>query len=220
METILAKSAEADISWEEAEIATGVTSLEKLRTARISDAHDALAIIALGQSAAAFDLLTSCRDPPLILRYSLSLSQPWYEELSKDPSLNPVIIPSVLWDTVGCLIKRDVPVIKQDTERANAIWHTSRYPYDKAYRAAVHTMDTVATSPLLRGFLEYEISQMQTQVSMYRTAGLLLAHRLLNPIGTLDDIARNYAEDIVRHLSTWSASHPKRDLHKNFIIKE
>jgi len=47
---------------------------------------------------------------------------------------------------------------------------------------------------------------MKTQASMYRAAGLLIAHRMLNPIGTLDDIAHAYANNIMLESSSYSAS--------------
>ena len=48
---------------------------------------------------------------------------------------------------------------------------------------------------------------MHAQPAMYRAVGLLIVQRLLYPLGTLDDIARTYAEDIMLHLPRCSAPH-------------
>lgn len=47
---------------------------------------------------------------------------------------------------------------------------------------------------------------MKAQASMYQMAGLLIAHRILNPLGTLDDLASSYANSILLEFSKYSAS--------------
>lgn len=37
---------------------------------------------------------------------------------------------------------------------------------------------------------------IEAQASMYQMTGLLIAHRVLNPIGTLDNVASSYANSI------------------------
>ncbi|RDW85969.1 hypothetical protein BP5796_04294 [Coleophoma crateriformis] len=49
---------------------------------------------------------------------------------------------------------------------------------------------------------------MQAQASMYRTAALLICHRMLHPIGTFDDAALQYAKSIMNDFSNFSALVP------------
>lgn len=97
---------------QEEDMIKGAISLQRLRTASISGLKDAFAVLALGQSLAAFDLLTHCIGAMSILRYSMCAIRPWYDVVSRDPSVEPVLIASVFWDTINCLIRRDIPVLK------------------------------------------------------------------------------------------------------------
>lgn len=47
---------------------------------------------------------------------------------------------------------------------------------------------------------------MLTQAFMYQMAGLLMVHRILNPIGTRDDVASSYANRILLEFLRYSAS--------------
>jgi hypothetical protein len=97
---------------EQLDVAKGTISLLRLRTARITEIQEAVSIMLLGQTLAAFDLLTYSIDPVCIFRHSLMSVQPWYEKLAKIPLLDTVTITPIFWDTVHCLIKRQLPVIK------------------------------------------------------------------------------------------------------------
>lgn len=95
----------------EIDFSKGSSSLQKLRTAQVAAIEDASAIISLGQTLAAFDLLTNCTSSLFILRYSLAAILPLYETLSRNPLLGPVTITPILWDTVYCQVKWDIPII-------------------------------------------------------------------------------------------------------------
>lgn len=218
------------------DVPKATTSLQKLRTVQITGTRDAFAIIALGQTLAAFDLLTTCTSPTLILQYSLSLVKPWYGELSGRPSLDPVTITPILWDTVCCLVQREVPVIKffprtpYIVDRQAGLC-TTLLPILYDLCVASHTLkcqlqrNSQSNTNALRQieerlyswhpeippnltstFSNLEILKMKTQASVYRTAGLLIAHRILNPIGTLDDIASSHANDIILECTKYLAS--------------
>ena len=237
--TVVTRCPECPRLWEEGDVAMGTLSLQKLRTAWITGTDDALAVAALGQTLAAFDMLTNCKGPLLILRYALSSIQPWYAQLSRDPSVDPVTITPIFWDTVCCLAQREVPVIKflprvtPVVDRMAGLC-TTLLPifYDvcvagKKLKEQIHSggsidADTYALKQLeqklvlwtaeqpqgfVNDFSEDEIRRMQDQAAMYRTVGLLIVHRLLHPIGTLDDFAGIYAEDIMLHLSNCSGPH-------------
>lgn len=216
--------------WDEAEhpdFAQGAVSLQQLRTAQIMGCTDALAIVALGQTLAAFDLLTKCVNSSLILRYSLSSIQPWYQELSKRSSLELFTVASIFWDTSWCLLRREHPVIKfcppcrPVVDRLAGLCTTllpilydlcivSHKMKHKTYsqrqsgiaaigriRQRILTWTTDEPENLTEMFLQEEVLSMKTQALMYQNAGLLIAHRLVNQIGTQDDVALLHAENIV-----------------------
>jgi hypothetical protein len=217
------------------DIAKGTTSLQRLRTARVGRIQDAFAIIMLGQTLAAFDLLTYCIRPVLILRYSLSSIQPWYRELSRKSSLVPVTITPIFWDTVSCLVRREVPVIRTFSSDPYIVDRmaglcTTLLPilYDlcvasNSLKCQLQSSSLLDTNPLGQieqrllawmpeppcdfssTFSIQEILRMKAQASMYRTAALLVCHRILNPIGTLDDVAISYANSIMLDFSKYSA---------------
>lgn len=234
--SIAVKCARENKGLRDRDVAKGTRSLQKLRTTRISGIHDAFAILALGQALAAFDLLTSCIGLTSILRYSLTSIQPWYGQLSRDPSLDSITISSILWHTLCCLVRREVPVIKFIPRDSHIVDHlaglcTTLLPilYDLCLasyglKCQLRSGSQTDTNPLRQvqqrllswvpeppstfalDFSNQEILGMQAQASMYRAAGLLIAHRILNPIGTLDDIAGAYANSILLEFSKYSAS--------------
>lgn len=257
MHSVVTRAKDNVRPYDEADIFVGAAALQKLRTVRISSVRDALAVNALGQTLAAFDLLTSCNDPSLILRYSLSSIEPWYDELSRDPAVDPFTITSIFWDTASCLLRRDVPVLRYtcsggdphhttmstgtgtNTSPATVIERsaglcTTLLPilYDlcvasKELEVQHQCSIPRSTGPIRRvqqglaqwtpdldalvegankNFSPSEILEMQSQAVMYRLAGLLLVHRILNPIGTMDDTATQYAQDILDEMARFRAA--------------
>ncbi|CZT49874.1 uncharacterized protein RSE6_10774 [Rhynchosporium secalis] len=94
----------------QSDVARGVVSLQQLRTARIENVGDTLAIFAL-----------LCNSSTSILRYLLMSISPWYESVANNPTLDPAIFTSVSWDTLNCLVKRDVPMIKHISREAHIV---------------------------------------------------------------------------------------------------
>ncbi|KAH8807315.1 hypothetical protein F5884DRAFT_674939 [Xylogone sp. PMI_703] len=208
------------------DVAKGARSLQTLRTARIGSAQDALPILVLGQTLAAFDFLTNCIGSSLILRYSLSSVQPWYEELLRNPTFDPVTVTPIFWDTISCLVKCEIPVVRFRPSKPHTVDRlaglcTTLLPlfYDlcaannklKRLRASGVPVDITTIERIQKKLLSWtpkesqditttfskeEILGMKTQALMYQTAGLLVAHRALNPIGKGDDIATLYANKI------------------------
>jgi hypothetical protein len=222
----------------------GTISLRRLRTARITRMQDAFVVLALGQTVAAFDLLTHCMGLNAIMRYSLSSIGPWYGELSRDPALDPITITPILCDTISCLVRREVPVIKYSPRDAHVVdrmagLSTTLLPifYDlcvasKMLKHQLQSGPQVDTSAITQieqrllswspepppdltdRFSKQEIHAMHAQALMYRTAGLLIAHRMMNPIGTLDDTASCYANSIILDFMSCSTSlGPGESLH-------
>ncbi|KUJ18210.1 uncharacterized protein LY89DRAFT_41780 [Mollisia scopiformis] len=222
-------------SWNQTEINRCTTSIEKLRTARITSLYDALAIMALGQNLAAFNLLTYNTGAIFIMQYSLTSIRPWYGQLSKDPSIDTVTITPVFWDTVHCLLKREIPIIKfysRDPHTVDrmaglcttllpilydlcVVSHTLKHQLQSS--SEINTQHLQHIEQKLRSwkptpppdftttFTPHEILKMEAQASMYRTASLLICHRLLHPIGTEDDIAISHANSILLDYARYSA---------------
>lgn len=216
-----------DLKPANAYIAKGALSLEKLRTASITGSKDAFAIIALGQTLAAFDLLTNCIASTFILRYSLSSVKAWYGAISNNPELDSVSISSILWDTVSCLVKREVPVIRyiirdsQIVDRMAGLCTTLMpilYDLCVASNKLKSTLQTglqadttsvariqkqlffwtpEAPPDLAETYSNDVIIRIEAQTQMFRTAGLLICHRIQHPIGALDNLAASYANEIL-----------------------
>ena len=87
-------------------------SLQKLRTAKVLSIQHAFAIVALGQTLAAYELMTNCIGSMLILRYSLNCAKWWYGEMAMDHTMDPIVIAPVLWDTVQCVVKGEIPIVR------------------------------------------------------------------------------------------------------------
>ncbi|KAH7364164.1 hypothetical protein BKA65DRAFT_131146 [Rhexocercosporidium sp. MPI-PUGE-AT-0058] len=222
-------------AWDQDDVARGAVSLQQLRTAKISGIGDALAILALGQTLAAFDLLTSCNGSTSILRYSLASISPWYKGVAMNPKLDPVIIASVFWDTLNCLFKREVPIIKHISRDFPVVDRmaglcttllpifydlcvaskTSKDNLEAGIEVDICRLEQIQQkifwwSPepqltLADNFSNQEILKMEAQASMYRTAALFFCHRTLHPIGTGDNIARDHADNIMSDFSKYSA---------------
>jgi hypothetical protein len=217
-------------TWDETDqpnFAQGAVSLQQLRTTRIIGVTDALAILVLGQALAAFDLLTKCVNSSMILRYSLSSIQPWYQELSKHSTFEVFTVTSIFWDASSCLLRRECPVIKfrpphypivdrlaglcttllpilcELCVASHKLKHRKYSTHDSGIttikRIGQRILSWSANEPddLTESFSKEEVLGMKTQASMYQSAGLLIAHRLVNPIGTQDDVAKWHASNIM-----------------------
>lgn len=225
-------------SYEQVDITTGALTLQRLRTATVRDLSDAVMVNTLGPILAAFDLLTSGMGSALILRHTLRLVKPWYRTLLDNPALNPVTISSIFWDTAHCLVNRQIPVVEFEVRDEHVIDRvaglcTTLLPM--LYKLCILSHDIALSSlqphlePLLElyatisswkrelsaqeecRFSKMECLQLNTQASMYRTASLLLIHRILNPIGTNDYVAKAYADTIALDLSNYlSAASPRK----------
>jgi len=225
----------AAVPWDQVDIPKCVVSLQKLRTAQVGSTWEALAITTLGQALAAFDAITACLGCALILRHTLTLIKPWYSSLSTNPHFDPITIAPIFWDHAHSLIRREVPVVKYFIREGQAFvvdrvagLCTTLLPilYDlcvvSCQLKSCPGSDEKITSlklvierlsswfPALRPedkviFSDLELAAMRAQARMYRTAALLLGHRVINPIRTEDDIARSYADNILLELSTFAA---------------
>ncbi|OGM48816.1 hypothetical protein ABOM_003058 [Aspergillus bombycis] len=217
------------------EIFTAITSVLSwarfgLLTADQVDTHDALAVLMLGQALAAFDSLVTSTGAISILRCSLSLVHPWYPDIAGNRFLETIAIAPILWDTVWCLLHRQVPVIRPLFNRAGIIDRvaglcTSLLPilYDLCVVSKRLTNESAQETTLeevehqiqswspdntglcLDAYSDLEILSMRTQAMMYRTAGLLLIHRLRHSLTVEDAAATALASDILEARSRFFA---------------
>ncbi|KAL3484256.1 hypothetical protein BJX62DRAFT_230378 [Aspergillus germanicus] len=199
---------------------SGASSVQQLRDATIANTHDAAAVLLLGQALAAFDSLV------------LTISHtPWYTEIMRTRILQPIAIAPLFWDTVWCLVHREIPVIEPIFLQTDVVDRiagicTSLLPilYDLCVASnALLNNPEQDTSPLdeiehcvrtwapanpdSSQYTPLEILSMQTQATMYRTATLLLIHRLRHPIfQNPDDTAIALATSILETRSSFFKS--------------
>ncbi|KAJ9632903.1 hypothetical protein H2204_007471 [Knufia peltigerae] len=232
-------------SYEQVDITTGALTLQRLRTATVCDLSGAVMAIGLGPILAAFDLLTSGIGSALILRHALRLAKPWYQTLLDTPALNPVTISSIFWDTAHCLLNRQIPVVEFEARDEHVIDRvaglcTTLLPL--LYRlctlshgiaqsslqvhleplldlhAAISSWTRTLSAEEEQRFSTMECLQLNTQARMYRTAALLLIHRIMNPMGTNDYVAVAYADTVALELSNYlSAAAPRKKLQFVFV---
>lgn len=206
-----------------AEIAGVADLLRKLQITEISNENDALAVLVLGQSVAALDTFMVSTGSMLILRHSLYLVKPWYAQLAQVEFLDPVTVTPIFWELIECLIKRDTPIIRPRIHRPHVIdrlvgFCVSLMPifYDLCEvshnmkvqaRSETHKLDIIEQQVLAwtpdeaslhtTKFTDSEIMLLRAQATIYRSATLLLIHRLKYPLGCQDAIAVSYANDIM-----------------------
>ncbi|KAL3443792.1 hypothetical protein BJX65DRAFT_311585 [Aspergillus insuetus] len=201
---------------------SGASSVQKLRDATIANMHDAAAVLLLGQALAAFDSLVACTRTISILRFSLSLTRPWYAEIMQTRILQPIAIAPIFWDTVWCLLHHEIPVIEPVLSHTDAPDRIAGvctslllilYDLCVISNSLLHDPNQEATpldeiehrvrawapaNPNPSQYTPLEILSMTTQAAMYRTATLLLIHRLTHPVSPRpDDIATPLATSIL-----------------------
>ncbi|KIV90086.1 hypothetical protein PV10_07428 [Exophiala mesophila] len=229
------------------QVAQGTASLQKLRISQIDGTQSAFAMLFFGQAVATFDYMTVCSGSSMIRRYTLSSIQPWYEDLSRKAIFDPVTISPIFWDTMSCLVQREIPVIKFRPRRPRLIHHsaglcTTLLPifYDLCVVAnkikcqeqpppgladssfqSLRQIEQKLVSWMPQvpqdfnsTYSRLERNAIMTQAAMYRSAGLLMVHRCLHPVGTGDDLATSYADAIMAEFSRYhEAAGPGAELH-------
>ncbi|KAJ5669274.1 hypothetical protein N7462_010344 [Penicillium macrosclerotiorum] len=205
------------------EIARVAGLLKKLQATSIVNADEALAIFILGQSLAAFDTFVVSTGSMLILRHSLFLVKPWYPQLAQVEFLDSVTILPLFWDILGCLFKREVPIIRPQIYRPLAVdriaglcvslmpmlYELCEVSYEiksqsqprteklERIEAEVRSWAPNPASLKTLRFTNTEKSALQAQAAMYRSAILLLIHRLIHPLSCQDGVAVSHANDIL-----------------------
>ncbi|KAH7127869.1 hypothetical protein B0J13DRAFT_564641 [Dactylonectria estremocensis] len=218
----------------------GVQCLQYLTSMSLSPltAEDAASILMIGQIMLVYDNLIQNKSTHTITRGSLLRVKEWYPALIERPDLDSITLAPVLVDTVECLFRREVPVVRLPvTDRCivdrmvGVCSSLLPFLYDLcecSWRCKMHTVTPMgfmgendpylqierriyAWSPQLppdfdSKYTTRETASMLAQASLYRTAALLIIHRLRFPLGVEDNAASVYAENIfseLRLLATW-----------------
>ncbi|CBF83099.1 Zn(II)2Cys6 transcription factor domain-containing protein [Aspergillus nidulans FGSC A4] len=217
---------------DQVDVKSGAVSIEKLRNAEIKNLHDAVAVLMLGQALAAFDSLVTSTGAMSILRCSLSLICPWYPDIAEIQLLETIAIAPVFWDTVWCLLHREVPVLQplvtwtRVVDRVAGLC-TSLLPilynlcvFGQRWKDGVpqpqcmldsieqqiRTWSPDDSALTLQRYSTIEILSIRTQASMYRTAALLLVHWIRHPLASPDPTSTSLANDIISAREEFFAS--------------
>ncbi|KAI1854386.1 hypothetical protein JX265_012420 [Neoarthrinium moseri] len=96
------------------DLAIGSHCLRQLMdgSSSITQLEDAAVLLLLGQALLVFNTLMPSPDTHVITRGTLLSVKHWYPALIKRPYLDVVVLTPVLMDTVECLIRREVPVVR------------------------------------------------------------------------------------------------------------
>ncbi|KAH7146912.1 hypothetical protein B0J13DRAFT_398790, partial [Dactylonectria estremocensis] len=92
----------------------GTNALHTLQSAEILRSHDALCVLLLSQALFEFEIITNSSPTSAhsIVQSALISAQPWYLVLGRDPDFNTITFCPVLLDLVGCLVYRNMPIIR------------------------------------------------------------------------------------------------------------
>lgn len=106
------------LHWTIPDLRRGAKALQLLRTVDITDPHEALRILLLGQGLFVFEILTGCftTSAHSIVRSALISATPWYPALSSVPALDTVTLCPILLDLVGCLVYRKIPIVQSNIQ--------------------------------------------------------------------------------------------------------
>ena len=213
------------------DFATGSSAVKDLRTMHPTCVEHGFTIVGLGQVLAAFDLMTGCIGAESIVRSSLISVNAWIPELLTDSLCASVVIGAIFWDTLYCLFRTEIPVVRYEPMKAsahriaglcttllpilydicvaNVMLHTEEHhrmddnttPLKVIEERLQQWMPTYPTD-LTRTFSMGEIVKMETQAFMYRDAAKLLMYRNRHPYGDEDNLALRLARSIVKSLET------------------
>lgn len=88
--------------------------LQRLQNVHIRHEYDAACVLFLGQAMYVFNVLTAATSTTAhsIMRSSLITTKQWYPRLIRLPVMDTVIITPILVDTVECLVRREVPIVR------------------------------------------------------------------------------------------------------------
>ncbi|KAJ5679051.1 hypothetical protein N7462_007295 [Penicillium macrosclerotiorum] len=99
---------------DEPDMCKAAKGLQKLRSVKISQDYDAACTLFLGQTMYVFNVLTAPDSSTAhsIVRSALMSTKQWLPRLIHFPIMDTIIMTPMLIDTVECLVRREVPIIR------------------------------------------------------------------------------------------------------------
>lgn len=205
--------------------------------------EDAAIILMLGQILFVYNVLIALPCTHLIIRNTLLTTREWYPAMLETPEWDPATLTPVFVDTVQCLMKREVPVLRllvKDRLVVDRFLGISssllpllydlcvcshriklhcpaliNTPFsidvhevnDDAYSVVerhINSWEPVLPPDFFTKYTNFETSALLAQTRMYKTAGLMLIHRLRYPLGVHDEVGQRYAENILHDLNSFA----------------
>lgn len=105
---------------EEPDMVKAAKGLQRLRDVKITQDYDAACALFLGQTMYVFNVLTAPDSSTAhsIVRSALMSTKAWLPRMVHFPIMDTIIMTPMLVDTVECLVRREVPIIRMpSTER-------------------------------------------------------------------------------------------------------
>ncbi|KAF2843053.1 hypothetical protein M501DRAFT_966056 [Patellaria atrata CBS 101060] len=208
--------------------------LRKLRRGNVTK-RDTGAFLALGLTLATFDLITSGTSAHMITRFTLSLINLSHPSIWMDPCMQSEPLCLIFMDTVECLLRRQIPVIRYRVRDPYLVdrliglcspllpimYDVCWLAYESRSRSSLLQQlspnlfddlnELVASwrprpSPdLLSKFSSQEVTCMLTQARVLRMAVSLVLHRLKYPFGVEDRMATRLSTDILSECAICSS---------------
>lgn len=193
-------------------------ALRKLRTCSMTVPSQASIISALGLSVATFEILTQTASLHAVVEHTLSLMKPWHPLTVRDPAAECHLNCLILMDTVECLVKRKIPILKYQVMEGAIIDRAQGFcctflPLLYEVCQISHSVKTKQMTSIdsttiwtdiedrvqnwcptiqpdfYQCFTGHEVTILCTQANIYRESTLLLIHRLKYHHGFEDETA-------------------------------
>ncbi|KAH8660464.1 hypothetical protein BX600DRAFT_56943 [Xylariales sp. PMI_506] len=212
------------------DLTRGVRCLQTLvkASASIAESVDAAAVLMLGQIMLVYNLLVPSPSIHTIVRNTLLSTKDWYPALIEQPELNCVTLAPIFVDTIGCLIRREVPIVRLPAmayqgpadrflglcltllpllydlcELSHCVKLTGSQELDPyaGIEQQIIAWEPAGLFHLTEKHPPSEVVSMLAQAHTYRFAALLIIHRLRFPLGVEDEVGKYYAERILQEMS-------------------
>ncbi|KAL2841042.1 hypothetical protein BJY01DRAFT_236531 [Aspergillus pseudoustus] len=105
----------------ERNIARSAHAIRKLRSIAPTDLPQIATMLALGTSILTYDQLAALEGASMICQYLLSQVKPWYPRLAQLPELDFELNCLIHLDTVECLVRRELPVLRLEVRGGGVV---------------------------------------------------------------------------------------------------
>ncbi|VUC21209.1 unnamed protein product [Clonostachys rosea] len=196
----------------------------------INSVGDAAVAIMLGQIMLVYNSLIPNPYTRTITKGTLLATKEWYPQLLKEPSFDSITLAPVFVDTVDCLFRREVPVVRIPVRNFCTVDRLMgissplfSYIYDLCEVSHDCKVKDIAPSTeydpytdveerisswvpewppdLFTTFSPLEATKIVAQAQIFRLGTLLIVHRLRYPLGVEDEAAGVLADEIILLLS-------------------